>query len=84
MQGYAWFSKLYRDDADFRKWFEPIDAGMALVAKGDNSRLIAIQQALVTLILELDPTHRYTIGYELAPISVSVGEQPHEDEAPIR
>jgi len=84
VQGYAWFSKLYRDDSDFRKWFAPVDAGMARVAQGDNSRLIAIQQALVNLILELDPTHRYTIGYELAPISLAVGEQAHEDEAPIR
>ncbi|MCW2750623.1 MAG: hypothetical protein JWR83_1733 [Aeromicrobium sp.] len=84
VHGYSKFSTLYRSDAEFRKWFEPVDAGMARVAKGDNSRLIAIQQALVKLILELDPTHRYTIGYTLAPISVSVGEQAHEDEAPIR
>ncbi|MCW2800470.1 MAG: hypothetical protein JWQ70_1942 [Aeromicrobium sp.] len=84
VHGYSKFATMYRDDKDFKRWFEPVDAGMARVAQGDNSRLIAIQRALVDLIRELDPNHKYTIGYTLAPISISVGEQPHADEAPIR
>ncbi|MEO6604186.1 MAG: hypothetical protein ABIN55_01105, partial [Aeromicrobium sp.] len=39
------------------------------VAKGDVTRLVDIQGALVKLILELDPKQRYTTGYDLTPIS---------------
>lgn len=75
--GYAAFSARYKDDPEFRKWFTPVDTGMARVAEGDNSRLIAIQGALVKLILALDPAQRYTTGYDLTPIS-ALGEPPAE------
>ncbi len=74
VHGYAAFSARYKEDPEFRKWFAPVDAGMARVANGDNSRLIDIQGALVKLILELDPAQRYTNGYDLTPIDVSPGE----------
>ena len=69
--GYAAFAKRYREDTDFRQWFTPVDTGMDLVAKGDSARLIEIHRALVDLIVELDPKHRYTAGYELRAIDES-------------
>ena len=66
--GYASFAKRYREDTDFRNWFAPVDTGMDLVAKGDTVRLAEIHRALVDLIIELDPKHRYTAGYELRAI----------------
>jgi hypothetical protein len=44
---------------------------MDLVSKGDNRRLVAIQNALVALIDELDPKRKYTTGYDLEPIDLS-------------
>ena len=66
--GYAAFAKRFRDEADFRQWFGPVDRGMDLVANGDTDRLIEIHHALVDLIVELDPKHKYTAGYELRAI----------------
>ncbi len=74
--GYAAFSARYADDDAFRRWFTPVDAGMARVAEGDNTRLVDIQAALVHLILELDPKQRYTAGYDLSPISSEAGLTP--------
>ena len=71
VDGYAAFVKRYRSDEEFRAWFAPVDAGMSKVSEGDNRRLIEIQRALVALIRELDPTNRYTFGYELEPIDLS-------------
>jgi hypothetical protein len=66
--GYAAFRYRYQTDAEFRHWFTPVDSGMELVAQGDHRRLVDIQTALVELVLELDPKHRYTAGYSLQPI----------------
>ena len=74
--GYAAFSARYQDDRAFREWFGPVDTGMARVAEGDNHRLIDIQDALVHLILELDPKQRYTTGYDLKPIGAEAGWTP--------
>ena len=68
--GYAAFVARYRDDEDFRQWFAPINSGMDLVSKGDNRRLVAIQNALVALIDELDPKRKYTAGYDLEVIDL--------------
>ena len=46
-------------------------AGMDLVSKGDNRRLVAIQHELVALIDELDPKRKYTAGYDLEPIELT-------------
>lgn len=82
--GYAGFSTKYKDDPGFREWFNPVDAGMARVAGGDNHRLIDIQGALVHLILELDPKQRYTSGYDLQPIGAEVGwKSPAASDAPV-
>ncbi len=78
--GYAAFSTRYQDDPEFRKWFNPVDAGLAKVAEGDVTRLVDIQGALVKLILELDPKQRYTTGYDLTPIS---GLPAVEDEGQL-
>ena len=74
--GYASFVRRYRHEDEFRGWFQSIDAGMDLVSKGDNHRLVAIQHALVALIDELDPKRKYTAGYDLKPIDLS-------DNAPV-
>ncbi len=66
--GYAAFARRYREDAEFRRWFASIDDGIELVSSGDVRRLVDIQNALVDLVLELDPKHRYTFGYTLEPI----------------
>lgn len=66
--GYASFARRFREEPEFRQWFGPVDTGMELVSKGDDHRLIEIHHALVDLIVELDPKHRYTAGYELRPI----------------
>lgn len=71
--GYSAFRYRYQNDAEFRHWFTPVDTGMELVVKGDNTRIIEIQRALVALVLELDPKHRYTAGYSLQQI-----EHPQE------
>ncbi|MCW2758235.1 MAG: hypothetical protein JWO46_1981 [Nocardioidaceae bacterium] len=68
VMGYAAFRGRYQDDEDFRAWFTPVDDGMDLISAGDTSRLVDIQRALVQLVLELDPKHRYTAGYSLQPI----------------
>ena len=68
--GYAAFVQRYRSDEEFRNWFAPINSGMALVSKGDNRRLVAIQHELVALIDELDPKRKYTAGYDLQPIEL--------------
>ncbi len=76
VMGYATFSIRFRDDADFRAWFAPVDRGLSLVAKGDNRRLMDIHKALVALIRELDPKGKYTPGYSLRAIAVDAGEAP--------
>jgi hypothetical protein len=68
VMGYAAFVERYAQDDDFTHWFAPIVTGLKLVAEGDNSRLVAIQHALVTLIDHLDPKRKYTAGYDLQPI----------------
>jgi hypothetical protein len=68
--GYAAFTERFATDAGFSPWFSPVTDGLTLVAKGDNSRLISIQHALVRLIDELDPKRKYTAGYDLQPIEV--------------
>ena len=55
-----------------RRWI----AGLALVSKGDNRRLMDIHKALVALIRELDPKGKYTPGYSLRAIAVDAGEAP--------
>ncbi|HEX7835558.1 MAG TPA: hypothetical protein VF479_08845, partial [Pseudolysinimonas sp.] len=74
--GYAAFLARYRDDEAFRRWFAPINSGMDLVSKGDNRRLVAIQNALVALIDELDPKRKYTAGYDLELIELGHAEAP--------
>jgi hypothetical protein len=71
VMGYAAFTERFATDEAFSPWFAPVTSGLDLVAKGDNTRLIAIQHALVRLIDELDPKRKYTAGYDLQPI-----EQP--------
>ena len=74
--GYATFVRHYREDAEFRRWFTSIGAGIDRVSKGDNRRLIDIHHALVVLILALDPKHKYTSGYALKPVEIGAGEAP--------
>ena len=71
VMGYAAFVRRYREDESFRQWFSPVDAGMGLVSKGDITRLVDIQRALVALIDKLDPNRKYTAGYALEPIDLS-------------
>lgn len=71
VMGYAAFTERFATDETFSPWFAPITSGLELVAQGDNTRLIAIQHALVRLIDELDPKRKYTAGFDLQPI-----EQP--------
>jgi hypothetical protein len=71
VMGYAAFTERFATDEAFSPWFAPVTSGLDLVANGDNTRLIAIQHALVRLIDELDPKRKYTAGYDLQPI-----EQP--------
>lgn len=66
--GYAAFSKRYHEDPDFRRWFQPVDTGLDLVADGQHHRLIEIHAALLDLIKVLDPTRKYTTRYDLRPI----------------
>jgi hypothetical protein len=66
--GYAAFCKRWAEDPDFRRWFQPVDAGMALVANGHDDRLIEIHRALLDLITLLDPDRKYTTRYDLRPI----------------
>jgi hypothetical protein len=68
VDGYAAFSKRYRDDPDFRAWFQPVDTGMHLIATGGHGRLMEIHAALLALIKVLDPTRKYTTRYALRPI----------------
>jgi hypothetical protein len=89
VMGYAAFARKYREDAEFRRWFAPIDTGIARVSAGDNQRLIGIHRALVELIDQLDSKHKYTYGYELRPIEIDIGEAPppivpHQDVAQAR
>lgn len=89
VMGYAAFATKYHSDPEFRRWFLPVDAGIARVSAGDNRRLIDIHHALVDLILALDPTHKYTAGYELKAIEIDVGEVPppvvpHQDVSQAR
>lgn len=67
--GYAAFAARYRDDDGFRQWFTSIDTGIDRVSRGDTRRLIDIHRALVALIPQLDPKHKYTSGFALEPIS---------------
>lgn len=87
--GYAAFAKNYHEDPEFRRWFTPVDAGIARVSAGDNRRLIDIHHALVDLIVALDPTHKYTAGYELKPIEIEAGAvppliAPHQEVSQVR
>lgn len=81
VMGYASFARRFRDDADFRAWFTPVDSGMALVASGDHRRLIEIQRALVALIDALDPKRKYTVGYDLAPLELDRPNEPNAASA---
>ncbi len=76
VMGYAQFFERFTKDEAFRKWFVPVDHGMARMSEGDHRRLAHIQHALVALIDELDPRRRYTAGYELEPIVI--GDEAHE------
>ncbi|MGI9085309.1 MAG: hypothetical protein ACR2FE_08435 [Aeromicrobium sp.] len=76
VMGYAAFDRRYREDPEFRRWFDPVGAGIARVSAGDNRRLIDIHHALVDLILALDPKHKYTAGYALQPIEIDIGAAP--------
>ena len=87
--GYAAFAKRYHEDPEFRHWFTPVDAGIDRVSAGDNRRLLEIHHALVDLILALDPSHKYTAGYELQAIEIEAGEAPptvapHQPVAQVR
>ena len=87
--GYAAFAKVYHEDPEFRRWFTPVDAGIDRVSAGDNRRLLEIHHALVDLILALDPSHKYTAGYELQAIEIEAGEAPptvapHQPVAQVR
>lgn len=73
IMGYAAFTERYAHDEEFYKWFGPVLSGLHLVASGDNTRLVAIQHALVALIAELDPKRKYTAGYDLQPIDLTDG-----------
>jgi hypothetical protein len=68
VMGYAAFTERFATDESFSPWFAPVTSGLDLVSKGDNTRLISIQHALVRLIKELDPKSKYTAGYDLQPI----------------
>jgi hypothetical protein len=70
VMGYAAFTERFATDEAFSPWFAPVTSGLDLVANGDNTRLIAIQHALVRLIDELDPKRKYTAGYDLQPIEL--------------
>ncbi|HEV7741345.1 MAG TPA: hypothetical protein VGO65_02915 [Pseudolysinimonas sp.] len=74
VMGYAAFTERFATDAGFSPWFAPVTTGLDLIAKGDNSRLVSIQHALVRLIDELDPKRKYTAGYDLQPIDL--GDAP--------
>ena len=76
VMGYAAFAKRYHEDQEFRRWFNPVAAGIDRVSAGDNRRLIDIHHALVDLILALDPTHKYTAGYDLKAIEIEAGAAP--------
>ena len=71
VEGYAAFCARYRQDAEFRRWFEPVDSGLELVEAGQYRRLIEIHRALLDLIKLLDPTRKYTTRFDLRPIEVS-------------
>ena len=71
VDGYAAFCTRYRDDAGFRRWFQPVDAGIELVAAGQCARLVEIHGALLGLIRELDPTRKYTSRFDLRPIAAA-------------
>lgn len=71
IMGYAAFVERYAGDEAFAHWFGPITRGLNRVATGDNSRLVAIQHALVRLIDELDPKRKYTAGFDLQPIELN-------------
>ncbi|MGY2876984.1 hypothetical protein ACVW00_004174 [Marmoricola sp. URHA0025 HA25] len=68
VDGYAAFSRRYREDPEFRRWFHPVDSGLVLVAAGQHHRLIEIHGALLALITVLDPTRKFTARYDLVPI----------------
>jgi hypothetical protein len=70
VMGYAAFTERFATDEAFSPWFAPVTTGLELVSKGDNTRLISIQHALVRLIDELDPKRKYTAGYDLQPIEL--------------
>lgn len=73
VMGYAAFAERYRQDSNFRHWFEPVHVGLELVAVDEKSktRLAEIQRALVALIGELDPKSKYTVGYTLEKIDLT-------------
>ena len=56
--GFAAFAHKYDNDAEFKKWFQPIDTGIDLLAaagkRGDtvaNHRLRRLQHLLIDLVL---------------------------------
>jgi len=76
VDGYAAFSRRYRDDTDFRQWFHSVDRGLDLVAAGQHHRLIEIHGALLALIKVLDPTRKYTTRYDLRAIDSPLEGSP--------
>jgi len=82
VDGYAAFATRYREDADFRRWFQPVDAGMDLVAAGQHDRLIEIHRALLDLIKLLDPTRKYTSRFDLRPIVEDAAPQAAPTSSP--
>jgi hypothetical protein len=82
VDGYAAFSRRYREDPDFRRWFHPVDRGLDLVAAGQHQRLLEIHAALLDLIKLLDPTRRYTMRYDLKQIDEAATDVPAAPSAP--
>jgi hypothetical protein len=59
--GFAAFAVKYQNDADFKKWFQPVESGITLLVKASaegntvaNYRLRRLQHQLVDLVLLLD------------------------------
>ncbi len=67
--GYAAFCQRFREDAEFRRWFGPVETGIQHIAESKNERLKEIHAELIELIKILDPTRKYTTRYELRAIT---------------
>ena len=67
--GYAAFCKRYREEVDFRDWFQPVEIGVQHIADSSLGRLKEIHAELLDLIKVLDPERKYTTRYDLRSIS---------------